>query len=92
MSAETQLHSTQASTGVRELTRYRTLVEERRAGRQPRAELLKEANIKLSSVASNIWCVGRAMLEEIMAGRQMSIDSDLARGQMRSKIPEWRKR
>ena len=79
---------------LRELTRYRTrLVEERARVVNRVQKLLEGANIKLSSVASNIMGVSaRAMLEEIMAGQtDVELIADLARGQMRSKIPELEK-
>ena len=78
---------------LRELTRYRThLVEERARVVNRVQKLLEGANIKLSSVASNIMGVSaRAMLEEIMAGQtDVELIADL-RGQMRSKIPELEK-
>jgi transposase len=75
---------------LRELTRYRTrLVQERVRGVNRVQKLLEGANIKLSSVASDIMGVsGRAMLEEIVAGStDAAALADLARGRMRNKIP-----
>ncbi len=79
---------------LRELTRYRTrLVQERARVVNRVQKLLEGANIKLSSVASDIMGVSaRAMLTEIVAG-QADADqmADLARGRMRSKLPELEK-
>jgi transposase len=79
---------------LRELTRYRTrLLQERTRVVNRVQKLLEGANIKLSSVATNIMGVSaRAMLAEIVAG-QTDAESmaDLARGRMRSKIPELEK-
>jgi transposase len=79
---------------LRELTRYRTrLVQERARVVNRVQKLLEGANIKLSSVASDIMGVSaRAMLAEIVAGQtDAEVIADLARGQMRSKIPELEK-
>jgi transposase len=75
---------------LRELTRYRTrLVQERVRVVNRVQKLLEGANIKLSSVASDIMGVsGRAMLAEIVAGStDATALANLARGRMRSKIP-----
>ena len=79
---------------LRELTRYRTrLVQERARVVNRVQKLLEGANIKLSSVASNIMGVSaRAMLAEIVAGQTDAEQmADLARGRMRSKISELEK-
>jgi transposase len=79
---------------LRELTRYRTrLVQERARVINRVQKLLEGANIKLSSVATNIMGVSaRAMLAEIVAGQtDAELMADLARGRMRSKIPELEK-
>jgi transposase len=79
---------------LRELTRYRTrLVQERARVVNRVQKLLEGANIKLSSVASDIMGVSaRAMLAEIVAGQTDAASmADLARGQMRNKIPELEK-
>jgi transposase len=79
---------------LRELTRYRTrLVQERARIINRVQKLLEGANIKLSSVATNIMGVSaRAMLAEIVAGQtDAELMADLARGRMRSKIPELEK-
>ena len=79
---------------LRELTRYRTrLVQERARIINRVQKLLEGANIKLSSVATNIMGVSaRAMLAEIVAGQtDAELMADLARGRMRNKIPELEK-
>jgi transposase len=79
---------------LRELTRYRTrLVQERARVVNRVQKLLEGANIKLSSVATDIMGVSaRAMLAEIVAGETDAEQmADLARGRMRSKIPELEK-
>jgi len=79
---------------LRELTRYRTrLVQERARVVNRVQKLLEGANIKLSSVASDIMGVSaRAMLAEIVAGQTDAEQmADLARGRMRSKIVELEK-
>jgi transposase len=96
--AELQLHGLLKASFVppkpqralRELTRYRTrLVQERVRVVNRVQKLLEGANIKLSSVASDIMGVsGRAMLAEIVAGStDAAALADLARGRMRNKIP-----
>jgi transposase len=79
---------------LRELTRYRArLVEERARIINRVQKLLEGANIKLSSVATDLMGVSaRAMLTEIVAGQtDAELLADLARGRMRSKIPELEK-
>jgi len=79
---------------LRELTRYRSrLIEERTRIVNRVQKLLEGANIKLASVASDIMGVSaRAMLVEIVAGQtDAELMADLARGRMRSKIPELEK-
>ena len=72
---------------LRDLTRTRTAITRER-GRE--VQLLEDAGIKLSSVASDITGVsGRAMLEALIAGdRDPARLADLAKRRMRSKIPE----
>ena len=79
---------------LRELTRYRTrLVQERARVVNRVQKLLEGANIKLSSVATDVMGVSaRAMLAEIVSGQtDAELMADLARGRMRSKIPELEK-
>lgn len=75
---------------LRETTRYRTTVIQERTRVINRVQkLLESANIKLSSVATDIMGVSaRAMLAEIVAGQSdVALMADLARGRMRAKIP-----
>ena len=74
---------------LRDLTRYRrSLVRERTREKQRCEKLLEDAQIKLSSVISDIFGVsGRAMLEAMIAGqRDPATLARMARGSMRSKI------
>jgi transposase len=76
---------------LRDLTRYRTTLVEERAREVNRVQkLLEGANIKLSSVASNVFGVsGRAMLDALTAGQADAVAlAELARGRLRSKIPQ----
>lgn len=75
---------------LRDLTRYRrTLIRDRTRERQRLEKLLEDAQIKLSSVISDILGVsGRAMLEALIAGnRSPRALAQMARTNMRSKIP-----
>jgi transposase len=75
---------------LRELTRYRTaLVRERAAESNRLQKTLEGANIKLSSVASDLLGVSaRQMLEGLVAGRSDTAAlAQLAKGRMREKIP-----
>jgi len=79
---------------LRDLTRYRRTVIQERARLVNRVQkLLEGANIKLSSVATDIMGVSaRAMLAEIAAGQtDASLMADLAKGRLRNKIPELEK-
>jgi transposase len=79
---------------LRDLTRYRTkLIQERTRVVNRVQKLLEGANIKLSSVATDIMGVSaRAMLEEIAAGQtDPRLMAELAKGRMRNKIPELEK-
>lgn len=74
---------------LRDLTRYRrTLVRDRTRAKQRLEKLLEDAQIKLSSVISDVWGVsGRAMLEALIAGeRSPRALAELAKGSMRGKI------
>src|SRR6516162_10213547 len=73
---------------LRELLRYRRkLVESQAAERNRLLKLLETANIKLASVASDVFGVsGRAMLRALIEGRaSVEAIADLARGQLRRK-------
>jgi transposase len=74
---------------LRDLTRYRrSLIRERTRDKQRIEKLLEDAQIKLTSVASDIFGVsGRAMLAALIAGqRNPRTLAQMARGTMRSKI------
>jgi transposase len=76
---------------LRDLTRYRrTLIAERTREMQRVEKLLEDAQIKLSSVISDIFGVsGRAMLEALIAGnRDPKALAQMAKGRMRAKIPD----
>jgi transposase len=79
---------------LRDLTRYRTKQVQDRAREVKRVQkVLETANIKLSSVATDVLGVsGRAMLEAIVAGQSdPETMAQLAKGRMRSKLPELEK-
>lgn len=78
---------------LRDLTRYRvelTQAQNRVANRIQK--LLQQANVKLSSVASDAMGVsGQQMIEAIIAGEQDPARlADLARRRLRAKMPELR--
>jgi len=76
---------------LRELTRHRTqLVAEKTRAANRIQKVLEDANIKLASVASDILgASGRDMLRALIAGEQDPAKlADLARRQLRSKIPQ----
>lgn len=75
---------------LRDLTRYRTeLTHERSREVQRLHKVLQDAGIKLSSVASDILGKsGRAMVEALIEGtRDPEVLAELAKGQLRKKIP-----
>jgi transposase len=79
---------------LRDLTRYRSkLVQERTRVVNRLQKGLESANIKLSSVVSDIMGVSaREMLAGLGAGEtDATLLANLARGRMRSKIPELEK-
>jgi transposase len=79
---------------LRDLTRYRTKQVQERSREVSRVQkVLETANIKLSSVATDIFGVsGRAMLEAIVDGQaDPETMAQLAKGRMRSKLPELEK-
>jgi transposase len=76
---------------LRDLTRYRRkLVESRSAERNRLLKLLESANIKLASVASDVFGVsGLLMLQALVEGQATPHEmAELAKRQMRKKIPE----
>lgn len=75
---------------LRDLLRYRRkLVESQTAERNRLLKLLETANIKLASVASDVFGVsGRRMLQALLAGTSTAdAIAELARGRLRKKIP-----
>ncbi|MGH3692492.1 MAG: IS110 family transposase [Pseudonocardiaceae bacterium] len=73
---------------LRDLTRYRrSLIRERTREKQRCEKLLEDAQIKLSSVISDIFGVsGREMLAALIAGqRSPKVLAQMARGTMRAK-------
>ena len=76
---------------LRELLRYRRkLLESRAAERNRLLKLLETANIKLASVASNVFGVsGRVMLKALIEGAATpSAMAALAQGRLRTKVAE----
>src|ERR1700724_3418375 len=76
---------------LRDLTRYcRKLVESQSAERNRLLKLLETANIKLASVATDVFGVsGRLMLRALIEGKTTPEEmADLAQRKLRSKIPQ----
>jgi transposase len=76
---------------LRDLTRYRRkLVESRSDERNRLQRLLETANIKLASVASDVFGVsGMEMLEALAEGKATPAEmAELAKGRLRGKIPQ----
>jgi transposase len=76
---------------IRELTRYRKkLIEARTSELQRLAKVLEDGGIKIDSVASTLTTLSaRDMIEALINGeRDPTLLADLARGRMRSKIPD----
>ena len=76
---------------LRDLTRYRTkLTNERSAAVNRVQKVLEDANIKLSSVVTDIQGVSaRRMMEAIIGGTEDSEElAEMAKGRLRNKIPE----
>ena len=76
---------------LRDLTRYRRkLVESRTAERNRLLKLLETANIKLASVASDVFGVsGMRMLRALVEGQATPAEmAELAKGRLREKITE----
>jgi transposase len=79
---------------LRDLTRHRTqLVEEKTRTINRIQKVLEDANIKLTSVATDVMGVsGRAMIERLIEGETDPHKlADLAQRQLRGKIPELEK-
>lgn len=79
---------------LRDLTRYRkALVGERTSQVNRIHKVLEDAGIKLACVATDIMGVsGRAMMRALIAGRtDPEALAELARGRMRTKIPQLRR-
>jgi transposase len=79
---------------LRALTRRRKHVQQDRTREVQRLhDVLQDAGIKLSSVATNILGVsGRAILKQLVEGRtDPEALAELARGRLRAKLPELRK-
>jgi transposase len=75
---------------LRELTRYRKALTDERVREVNRLhKLLQSANVKLSSVASDVMGVsGRRMLDALLAGTtDPAVLADLAAGKLRTKLP-----
>src|SRR2546427_4268779 len=76
---------------LRDLTRYRRkLVESQTAERNRLLKLLETANIKLASVATDVFGVsGRLMVEALVEGKATPQEmAELAKGRLREKIPQ----
>jgi transposase len=76
---------------LRDLTRYRRkLVESQAAERNRLLKLLETANIKLASVATDVFGVsGRLMLRALIEGKATTqAMAELAKGLLRKKIPQ----
>jgi transposase len=76
---------------LRDLTRYRTrLIQEKSSAVNRLQKILEDANIKLSSVVSDIKGVSaRLMLEALIADNMDAIQmADLAKRRLRAKIPQ----
>ncbi len=79
---------------LRDLTRYRkTLTDERVRQVNRLQKFLEAANIKLSSVATDVMgASGRAMMEALVSGStDPQVLSELAKGRLRKKLPELKK-
>jgi len=76
---------------VRELTRYRKkLLEARTSETQRLAKVCEDGGIKIDSVASSLTTLSaRDMIEALIGGeRDPKVLAELARGRMRTKIPD----
>jgi transposase len=78
---------------LRDLTRYRkSVIEERGRETQRLHKVLEDAGIKLSSFTSSVLTKsGREMIDALIAGqRDVEVLAEMAKGRMRSKIPQLR--
>jgi len=78
---------------LRDLTRYRkSVIEERARESQRLHKVLEDAGVKLSSVASSVLTKsGREMIDALIGGqRDPEALAEMAKGRMRSKIPQLR--
>jgi transposase len=76
---------------MRDLTRYRkSVIEERGRESQRLHKVLEDAGIKLASFTSSVLTKsGREMIDALIAGqRDPTVLADMAKGRMRSKIPQ----
>src|SRR6266849_713203 len=76
---------------LRDLTRYRRVVIEERGRESQRLhKVLEDAGIKLSSFTSKVLTKsGREMIDALIAGqRDPDVLAEMAKGRMRSKIPQ----
>ncbi len=76
---------------IRELTRYRKkLIEQRTSEVQRLAKVCEDGGIKIDSLASSLTTLSaRDMIDALIAGeRDPRVLADLARGTMRTKIPD----
>jgi len=76
---------------VRDVVRYRAKISQQRVSEIARlGNVLQDAGIKIDSVASSISTKsGRLMIESLIDGeRRGAVLADLAKGKMRSKIPD----
>ena len=74
-----------------ELTRYRKTQADARAREIQRLEkALQDAGLKITSVASTVWSMSyREIIEALIKGeRDPAVLAQMAKGRMRSKIPE----
>jgi transposase len=79
---------------LRDLMRYRKILVQERADEVRRLQkVLETANIKLASVATDVLGKsGRSMLDALLSGQgNPEVLAELARGRMRSKLPDLRK-
>jgi transposase len=79
---------------LRDLLRYRkTLVQERAQEVNRLQKVLETANVKLSSVATDVLGKsGRSMLDALLGGQDdPEMLAELARGRLRAKLPDLRK-